>query len=57
VDLSAAKAIKDATVLQDGDFVGVVHPLPDMAERRLRDQSEYELPEIQIDDQNVYEKI
>ncbi|MDM7996386.1 MAG: molybdopterin-dependent oxidoreductase [Acidobacteriota bacterium] len=58
VDLSAAKAIKDATVLQDGDFVGVVHPLPDMAEKAVAlIKAEYELPEIQIDDQNVYEKI
>ncbi len=58
VDLSGAKAIQDAIVLQEGDFVGVVHPLPDVAEKAIaRIKAEYELPEIQVDDQNIYEKI
>jgi nicotinate dehydrogenase subunit B len=35
VDASAARTIQDAQILQDGDFVAVVHPLPDMAEKAL----------------------
>jgi nicotinate dehydrogenase subunit B len=58
VDLSAAKEVKDAIVLQDGDFVAVVHPLPDMAEKALAMiKADHELPESRISDQNIYEHI
>jgi nicotinate dehydrogenase subunit B len=58
VDLSAAKEIKNAIVLQEGDFVGVVHPLPDAAERALaRIKVEYEQPVLKADDSNIYEHI
>ena len=58
VDLSAAKMNKDAIVLQEGDFVAVVHPLPDMAEKILSlIKAEYELPEATVDDRNIYERI
>ena len=58
VDLSAAKAVENATVLQDGDFVGVVHPLPDYAEKALAlIKAEFERPEIKVDEQNIYEHI
>ena len=58
VDLSAAKMNKDAIVLQEGDFIAVVHPLPDMAENTLSlIKAEYELPEATVDDRNIYERI
>jgi nicotinate dehydrogenase subunit B len=58
VDLSAAKMHKDAIVLQEGDFVAVVHPLPDMAEKILSlIKADYELPEATVDDRNIYERI
>jgi nicotinate dehydrogenase subunit B len=58
VDLSAAKMNKDAIVLQEGDFVAVVHPLPDIAEKILSQiKAEYELPEATVDDRNIYERI
>jgi isoquinoline 1-oxidoreductase len=58
VDLSAAKQIREARVVQDGDFVAVVHPLPDMAEKALgRIRAEYELPEAMVDERNIYERI
>lgn len=58
VDLSAAKMNKDAIILQEGDFVAVVHPRPDMAEKILSlVKAEYELPEATIDDRNIYERI
>ncbi len=58
VDLTAAKEVKDAIVVQDGDFIGVVHPLPDMAEKVLaRIKAEYELPQLDIDDGNIHQHI
>jgi len=58
VDLSAAKMNKDAIVLQEGDFIAVVHPLPDMAEKILSlIKAEFELPEATVDDRNIYERI
>jgi len=58
VDVSAAKQIKDAIIVQDGDFVGVVHPLPDMADKALASiKAEYELPEAKVDDKTIYEHL
>jgi nicotinate dehydrogenase subunit B len=58
VDVSAAKEDKDAVVIQDGDFIAVVHPFPDMAEKALsRIKAEYELPAIKIDDRNIHDYI
>lgn len=58
VDLTGAKEISGVGVFQDEDFVGIVHPLPDMAEKALsRVKAEYELPQAGIDDKNIYEHL
>jgi nicotinate dehydrogenase subunit B len=58
IDVSAAKEIEDARIFQEGDFVAVVHPFPDMAEKALAAiKPEYDLPEADIDDKNIYEHI
>jgi nicotinate dehydrogenase subunit B len=58
VDVSAAKGDKETIVLQDGDFVAVVHPLPDKADKALSlIRAEYELPAIKINDQTIHEHI
>jgi len=58
VDVTAAKEIKDASVLQDGDFVAVVHPLPDMAEKALSlIKAEYELPAAEVDDETIFDRL
>jgi nicotinate dehydrogenase subunit B len=58
VDVSAAKNDKEAVVLQDGDFVGVVHPLPDVAEKLLSlIKAEYELPAIKVNDRNIQDHL
>ncbi|MBN1570012.1 MAG: xanthine dehydrogenase family protein molybdopterin-binding subunit [Acidobacteria bacterium] len=58
VDLSAAKKIKEAILLQDGDFVAVVHPLPDMAEKILAMvKADYEVPAIKVNEESIYEHI
>ncbi len=57
-DVAAARKIKDAQVFQNGDFVAVVHPLPDGAEQALAQiRAQYELPEAQVDDQTIHEMI
>ncbi|NLT68770.1 MAG: xanthine dehydrogenase family protein molybdopterin-binding subunit [Acidobacteria bacterium] len=58
VDVSAVKRIKGARVLQEKDFVGVVHPLPDVAEKAIAlIKADYELPEATINDGNIHEYI
>jgi nicotinate dehydrogenase subunit B len=58
VDFSAAKEIKDARILRDEDFVGVVHPLPDMADKALSlIKAEYELPEAEADDETIFDRL
>jgi nicotinate dehydrogenase subunit B len=57
-DLTAAKAVKDAIVLQDGDFIAVVHPLPDVAEKTLAlIKAEYEQPVPELNERNIHEHI
>ncbi len=58
VDLSAAKSIKDVRILQEEDFVAVVHPLPDMAEKALGQiKAQYGLPKVEVDDRTIYQLI
>jgi nicotinate dehydrogenase subunit B len=58
VDISAVKAVKDARVFQDGEFVGVVHALPDLAEKALSlIKAEYELPALKVDEKTIYEHL
>jgi isoquinoline 1-oxidoreductase len=58
VDISAAKQVRDARVLQEGEFVGVVHPLPDMAEKALSlIKPEFETPEPKADDKTIHKHL
>lgn len=58
VDTAAVKSIKDARILEDGDFVAVVHPLPDMAEKAIGlMKAEYEIPDAQVNDETIYDHI
>ncbi len=58
VDVSAAKAIDGARILQEGDFVAVVHPLPDGAEKALSlIKAEYDLPEAKVDEKTIHEHL
>jgi nicotinate dehydrogenase subunit B len=57
-DLSATKEFKDAIVLQDGDFIGVVHPLPDAAEKILAlIRAEWELASPNVDERTIHQRI
>jgi nicotinate dehydrogenase subunit B len=58
LDISGAEEIKNARVLRDGDFVAVVHPLPDMAEKALsRIKADFELPEPDVDNETIFERL
>ncbi len=58
VDFSAAKEIKDTRIVRDGNFIGVVHPLPDMAEKALSlIKAEYEMPEAEVDNETIFDRL
>jgi isoquinoline 1-oxidoreductase len=57
VDISAAKTL-GIRVLQEGDFVAVVHTLPDMAQKALGlIKAQYEIPENSVDDNTIYDRL
>ena len=56
IDTGGAQKIADTKVVQDGDFVGVAHPLPDMAEKAIGlIKAEYEIPEAGVDDKSIHD--
>lgn len=58
VDTSGASKIKGAQVLQEGDFVGVVHPQPDMADKALSQiKAQFDLPEAKVDDKTIHARL
>jgi nicotinate dehydrogenase subunit B len=58
VDVSEVKTIQGIRVLQEGDFVAVVHALPDIAQRALGlIQVQYEIPESNVDDNTIYDRL
>lgn len=58
VDTTAAARVPGAEVFVDGDFVGVVHPQPDMAERAARlVEAEYAEAPPEVDDGTIHERI
>jgi len=58
VDVSAAKEIEGIRVLQDQDFVGVVHSHPDVAEKALAlIKADYELPPPEANDETIFDRI
>lgn len=58
VDTSAANEIKGARVLQDGEFVGVLHELPDQAgEAVSRIKAQFELPDAKINEETIFKHL
>jgi isoquinoline 1-oxidoreductase len=58
VDVSAAKAVKDARVIQDGDLIAVLHPAPDGAESALlKIKADYAMPESAVNDTNLLQHL
>lgn len=55
VDVSAAREIPGVLVVQDGDFVAVLHELPDVAEDALdKVQAEFEPSPSTLTDENIF---
>jgi isoquinoline 1-oxidoreductase len=58
VDTSAAEKTEGAQVVRDGDFIAVLHELPDEAEAALaKIEAQYSLPDTGIDDKNIFEHL
>ncbi len=58
VDVTGAKQIKDARVLQEEDFVAVVHPRPDLAEMALSQiKAQFDLPEAKVDEKTIHKHL
>jgi len=57
-DIGAAEKVEGIRVFEEGDFIGVVHPLPDMAEKAVGlIQADYEIPEATVNEKTIHEKI
>ncbi len=58
LDVSGAKKIEGATVIQDDDLVAVLHALPDQAARALKKiEAEYEEPQTGTDSETIYDHL
>jgi len=58
VDTVAAQAVQDAQVVRDGDFIAVLHPSPDGAERALAlIQAQFETPPATVDDKTIFDHL
>jgi len=53
-----AKEIAGVQIVQDGDFVAVLHEFPDVAEAALgKIKAEFDSPEPKVNDQNVFDHL
>jgi isoquinoline 1-oxidoreductase len=58
VDTSAAKAVAGVQVVQDGDFVAVLHEFPDVADDALgKIKAEFDKPVATFDDKTVFDHL
>ena len=56
LDLSDAQKIEGAQVIDDGDLVAVLHPLPDLAEKALsKIKVTYDIPESNLNDNTIFD--
>ena len=58
VDVEGARTFTGARVIQDGNFIAVVHPTPDGAASALqRIKADFSVPESKVDDGNILEHL
>jgi nicotinate dehydrogenase subunit B len=58
VDLSEAKKIKNVQIIQEGDFIAVLHQYPDVADNALsKIKTNYDKPDTGIDDKNIFDHL
>jgi nicotinate dehydrogenase subunit B len=54
-DLTAAEKMKDLTIIREGDFLAVLHPLPDMAEKGLSlIKAQFKTPPARVDEKTLF---
>lgn len=55
-DVTAAKKIKGAIIVEENDLVAALHEIPEEAEKALDQiKAEYEIPEKDLDNRNLFE--
>ena len=58
VDTSAASAVAGVQVVRDGDFVAVLHELPDVAEGALEKvKADFDVPPPHVDDKTIFDHL
>lgn len=58
VDTAPAKEIEGVQIVQESDFIAVLHELPDRAERGLsRIKAQFNSPESKVNDQTIFEHL
>jgi len=57
-DTSGAREIEGVQVIEEGELIAVLHPLPDMAERALeRIKAEFDRPAPTVDDKTIFDHL
>ena len=57
-DPSGARAIEGVQIIEEGDLIAVLHPLPDMAERALaKIQAQFDRPTPTVDDKSIFDHL
>ncbi len=58
VDISGAKKVEGALVVQEGDLIAVLHKFPDEADKALaRIRVQFDLPKTGLDDKNIFDHL
>jgi len=58
VDLSEARQMKDVQVIQEGDFIAVLHKFPDVAEQALsKIKVQFEKPQLDLNENNIFDHL
>ena len=58
VDVSEAKKVKDVQVIQEGNFVAVLHQYPDVAEAALsKVKARFDQPKSELNDKTIFEHL
>ena len=57
-DLSAARAMPGVQVVQEGDFIAVLHEIPDVAEQALAAvKAQYDRPVLSVNDKTIFDHL
>ena len=58
VDTGPAKEVDGVQVVQNGDFIAVLHEFPDVAEDALRKiKAEFDVPEAKVNEQTIFDHL